>query len=132
MTLYEHMPGDMRRAVDDIVEAIEPEPWPNRFLSLFGLLCERLEARADPDPSLLLQQWAGIVTAVLEHLPPDGSVIECLALMSVSFNDQWRAQALAQIDRDPTVLDRLISAYPAWEDVVESVADAHRKRPLKE
>lgn len=104
MTLYEHMPDDIRCAVDEIVEAIGPESWPDRFLTLIGLLCEKLEARTDPDPSLLLQQWAGIVTGVLEHLPPDASVIECLALMSISFNDQWRAQALAQIDRDPAVL----------------------------
>ncbi len=127
MTLYEHMPDAMRRAVDEIVEAIEPEPWSNRFLTL----CEKLEARTDPDPALLLQQWTGIVTAVLEHLPRDSSVMECLALMSISFDDQWRAQALAQFDRDPTVFDRLISAYPAWNDVVESLVDADRKRPLK-
>lgn len=131
MTLYEHMPDNMRRAVDEIVEAIGPEPWSSRFLCLFGMLCEKLEARADPDPSLLLQQWVGIVTAVLEHFPPDVSVIECLALMSISYNNQWRAQALAQIDRDPTVLDRLISAYPAWNDVVASLVEADRKRPLK-
>lgn len=76
MTLYEHMPDAMRRTVDEIVEATEPEPWSNRFLTLFGLLCEKLEARADPDPSHRLQQWAGIVTAILEHLPPDSSVME--------------------------------------------------------
>lgn len=57
--------------------------------------------------------------------------MECLALMSISFNDQWRAQALAQFDRAPTVFDRLISAYPAWNDVVESLVDADRKRALK-
>lgn len=131
MTLYEHMPDQIREVVDEIVEAIRPEPWSSRFLTLFGLLCEKLETRADPDPAHLLQQWAGIVTAVLEHLPPDGSVMECLALMSISFNDEWRAQALAQFDRDPTVFDRLISAYPAWSDIVESLVDADRKHPLK-
>lgn len=131
MTFYEHMPEQIREVVDEIVEAIRPEPWSNRFLSLFGLLCEKLEARADPDPSHLLQQWTGIVTAVLEQLPPDRSVMECLALMSISFNDAWRAQALAQFDRDPTVFDRLIAEYPAWSDVVESLLDADRKHPLK-
>lgn len=131
MTLYEHMPDDLRSAVAEIVEGIKPESWPDRFLTLFGLLCEKLEERTDPDPSLLLQQWAGIVTAVLEHLPPDTSVIECLALMSISYNDQWRAQALAQIDRDPTVLDRLNSAYPVWNEVVESLVDASRNRPIR-
>lgn len=41
MTLYERMPDAMRRAVDEIVEAIEPEPWSSRFLTPFGLLCEK-------------------------------------------------------------------------------------------
>jgi hypothetical protein len=27
-----------------------------------------------------------------EHLPPNASVVERLALMSISFNDQWRAR----------------------------------------
>lgn len=57
--------------------------------------------------------------------------MECVALMSISFDDQWRAQALTQIERDPAVLDRLSSAYPAWHDVVESLVDATRNRPLR-
>jgi len=49
--------------------------------------------------------------AVLEQLPPDSSVAECLALMSISFNDQWRAQAIARMGRDPQVF---WSIYPDW------------------
>ena len=59
-----------------------------------------------------VQEWSGIVTATLEHLPPDTSIVECLALMSVSFNDEWRAQAIARMDRDPHVFDRLCLTYP--------------------
>lgn len=129
-TLYEHLPPDIRGAVDGIVEAIAPEDWPNRFLYLFGLLCEKLENRADPDPSPLLQQWAGIVTAVMERLPPDIAIIECQALMSISYNTQWRTQALAQLDRDPNTLDRILFKYPAWSDVVESIEAAAHARPI--
>ncbi|WP_245328958.1 hypothetical protein [Bradyrhizobium centrolobii] len=90
-----------------------------------------MEKRTATDPWLLLQQWCGIVTAYLEKEPPDSSVVERLALMSISYNDQWIAQALGQIERDPTVLDRLYAAYPAWVDVVESVAQAGEKLPLR-
>ncbi|MEY9900723.1 hypothetical protein [Bradyrhizobium sp. USDA 329] len=71
------------------------------------------------------------MTAILEHLPPDSSVVECLGLMSISFNDQWRAQALGQIERDPTVLDRLVAVCPDWEDIVETVLEANQRRPIK-
>jgi hypothetical protein len=94
-------------------------------------LSEKLEASAAKDQPQLIQQWAGLVTARLERLPPDSSVIECLGLMSISFNGRWRAQALAQIERDPKVLDRLINTYPAWDEVVESVLDANEKRPIR-
>jgi hypothetical protein len=50
--------------------------------------------------------------------------------MSVSFNDQWRAQAIARMDRDPNVFDRLCVICPDWGAIVDSVAEAHRKRPL--
>jgi hypothetical protein len=79
----------------------------------------------------MIQQWSGLVTATLERLPPDSSVVECLGLMSISFNDQWRAQALAQIERDPTVIDRLIRLYPAWEEIVVSVLTAVETRPIR-
>lgn len=131
MGLYEHLSADMRQAVDKLVEDFRDQPWPKRFLGLIGFLSEQLEERIDSDPSLVLQQWAGLVTAVLEQLPPDASIIECFALMSISFNDQWRAQALAQLDRDPMVLDRLLLAYPMWDDIVESLVDADRTRPLR-
>jgi hypothetical protein len=49
----------------------------------------------------------------------------------ISFNDQWRAQALAQIERDPTVIDRLIRLYPAWEEIVVSVLTAVETRPIR-
>ncbi|MEY9593033.1 hypothetical protein ABIA06_005324 [Bradyrhizobium yuanmingense] len=51
--------------------------------------------------------------------------------MSISFNDQWRAQALGQIERDPTVLDRLVAICPDWEDIVETVWEANQRRPIK-
>lgn len=79
----------------------------------------------------LLQQWTGIVTAILEHLPPDSSVVECLGLMSISFNDQWRGQALGQIERDPTVLDRLVAICPDWADIVETILETDQRRPIK-
>jgi hypothetical protein len=90
MTLYEHLPDTIRKTVDEIVDVLRPEPWPDRFAMLYGLLCDKMEerVRTDPEQWHLLQEWSGIVTAVLEQLPPDSSVAECLALMSISFNDQ--------------------------------------------
>jgi hypothetical protein len=79
----------------------------------------------------MIQQWSGLVTATLERLAPDSSVVECLGLMSISFNDQWRAQALAQVERDPTVIDRLIGLYPAWDEIVVSVLTAVETRPIR-
>jgi hypothetical protein len=132
MTLYEHMPDAMRKVVDEIVEVLRPEPWPDRFAMLYGLLCDKMEERADDrGPYHLLQEWSGIVTAVLEQLPPDSSAVECLALMSVSFNDLWRAQAIARMDRDAHVFDELCSIYPDWAAIVVDLAEAGRKRPLK-
>ena len=130
MTLYEHMPEGMRQVVDDIVEVLHPKSWPDRFAALYVLLCDKLEEQTGSDALHRLQEWSGIVTATLEKLPPDGSVVECLALMSVSFNDQWRAQAIARMDRDPNVFDRLCLIYPDWGGIVVSLAEAHRKRPL--
>jgi hypothetical protein len=82
------MPVAIRQVVDEIVEVLRPESWPDRFVMLCGLLFDRLEARSRSDPSHLLQEFSGIVTAVLEQLPPDRSVVECLALMSITFNDE--------------------------------------------
>ena len=130
MTLYEHMPEGMRQVVDDIVEVLHPESWSDRFAALYGLLCDKLEERKSSDPSRLLQEWSGIVTVTLEKLPPDSSVVECLALMSVSFNDQWRAQAIARMDRDPNVFDQLCVIYPDWAAIVDRLTEAHRKRPF--
>ncbi|MCA1396964.1 hypothetical protein [Bradyrhizobium sp. BRP56] len=131
MTLYEHFPADMRDVVDAYVADLKPQPWPIRFLALIDLLEEKLETKSAPQRRHLIQQWSGIVTATLEHLQSDSSVVECLGLMSISFNDQWRAQALGQIERDPTVLDRLVAICPHWEDIVEGVLDANRRRPIK-
>ena len=130
MTLYEHMPDGMRQVVDDIVEVLRHEPWPDRFAALYVLLCDKLEERTGSDRLHLLQEWSGIVTAVLEQLPPDSSIVDCLALMSISFNDQWRAQAIARMDRDPNVFDRLCLIYPDWGAIVDGIAEAHRKRPF--
>lgn len=131
MGLYEHMPDGMREVVDEIVDILQPEPWPDRFRALYGLLCDKMEEPGRRDPHHLLQEWAGIVTAVLEKLPPDSSIAECLALMSISFNDQWRAEAIARMDREPNVFDRLCSAYPDWGDIVEDLVEADRRRPVK-
>jgi coenzyme F420-reducing hydrogenase beta subunit len=131
MTLYENMPSDVRQMVDDVVGEIRSEPWSNKFLVLIGLLGDRLEACPDADPAFLLLQWTGVVTATLEQLPLDKSVMECMALMSISFNDQWRAQAIDLLERDPTLADRMASTYPSWEDIVEDVAEAHRIHPLR-
>ena len=100
---------------------------------LYGLLCDKMEerVRTDAEPWHLLQEWSGIVTAVLEQLPPDSSVAECLALMSISLNDQWRVQAIARMDRDPFVFDELCSIYPDWTAIVGDLVEADRKRPLK-
>jgi hypothetical protein len=83
------------------------------------------------DPHHVLQEWSGIVTAVLEKLPPDSSIAECLALMSISFNDQWRAQAIARMDREPGVFDRLCSNYTDWDAIVDDFVEADRKRPVR-
>jgi len=131
--LYKYLPDAIRETVDEIVEVLRPEPWPDRFAMLYGLLCDKMEerVRTDSEPWHLLQEWSGIVTAVLEQLPPDSSVAECLALMSISFNDRWRAQAIARMDRDPLVFDELCSIYPDWTAIVDDLVEADRKRPLK-
>jgi hypothetical protein len=51
--------------------------------------------------------------------------------MSISLNDQWRAQAIARMDRDPFVFDELCSIYPDWTVIVDDLVEADRKRPLK-
>jgi hypothetical protein len=50
MTLYEHLPDAIRETVDEIVEVLRPEPWPDRFAMLYGLLCDKMEERADDTP----------------------------------------------------------------------------------
>jgi hypothetical protein len=131
MTLYAHLPADIREVVDAYVVDLRPQPWRIRFLALIDLLEEKLETGAAAEHWRLLQQWTGIVTAILEHLSPDSLVVECLGLMSISFNDEWRAQALGQIERDPTVLDRLVTICPEWEDIVETVLETNQRRPIK-
>jgi hypothetical protein len=130
MGLYEHMPADIRETVDEIVEVIRPEAWPDRFAALHWLLCDRAE-ESTREPLHLLQEWSGIVTAVLEKLDRDSEAVECLALMGISFNDEWRAQAIARMDRDPNVFDGLCAAYPDWADIVCDLAEAGRMRPIK-
>jgi hypothetical protein len=131
MTLYEHLPVDIRGTVDALVLELKPQPWPTRFLAMIGLLGEKLEARTEREPWNLIQQWTALVTATLEHLQPDSSAVECLGLMSISLNGNWRAQALGQIERDSTVLDRLVAICPDWEDIVDSVLEANQRRPIK-
>lgn len=130
-TLYEYLPETIRRSVDELVDELHEADWPTRFLAMIGLLGEKLKERTDPDPALRLQQWAGLVTAIMEKLPPDIDVMESVALMSISYNEIWRAQALARIDRDLEFMDSIIEAYPAWPDIVESLAEAGARRPIR-
>jgi hypothetical protein len=109
---------------------LRPEAWPERFAALHWLLCDRV-AESTREPLHLLQEWSGIVTAVLEQLGTEGEAVECLALMGISFNDEWRAQAIARMDRDPNVFDELCAAYPDWGDLVADLAEAGRQRPLR-
>jgi hypothetical protein len=51
--------------------------------------------------------------------------------LSVDMGDQWRAQAIARMDRDPFVFDELCSIYPDWTAIVDDLVEADRKRPLK-
>ncbi|MGB8983442.1 MAG: hypothetical protein WCC12_16340 [Anaerolineales bacterium] len=51
--------------------------------------------------------------------------------MSISFNDQWRAQAIARMDRDPQVFDELCSTCSDWPAIEDDLAEAHRRRTLK-
>ncbi|MEY9593034.1 hypothetical protein ABIA06_005325 [Bradyrhizobium yuanmingense] len=45
MTLYEHLPADIREVVDAYVGDLRPQPWRIRFLLLIDLLQEKLERR---------------------------------------------------------------------------------------
>jgi hypothetical protein len=130
MGLYEHMPADIRETVDEIVDVLRTEPWPERFAALHWLLCDRVE-ESTREPLHLLQEWTGILTAVLERLGPDSEAVECLALMGISFNDEWRAQAIARMDRDPNVFDELCATYPDWNDLVGDLVEADKQRPVK-
>jgi hypothetical protein len=51
--------------------------------------------------------------------------------MGISFNDEWRAQAIARMDRDPNVFDKLCAAYPDWSDLVGDLVEADKQRPVK-
>ena len=96
MTLYEHLPVDIRGTVDALVLELKPQPWPTRFLAMIGLLGEKLEARTEREPWNLIQQWTALVTATLEHLQPDSSAVECLGLMSISLNGNWALRRSAR------------------------------------
>jgi hypothetical protein len=130
-TLYQYLTGDIKEAVDQFVDDIEDEDWHARFLYLFAILCEQLKKHDNWEAqAIVIQQWTAIITAVMERLPPDPAAIQCQALMSVSKNKAWRALALAEIDRDPSILDRIYAAYPSWFDVVESIVRAQTEHPL--
>ncbi|MEY9900724.1 hypothetical protein ABIA44_004898 [Bradyrhizobium sp. USDA 329] len=57
MTLYEHLPADIREVVDAYVADLRPQPWRIRFLLLIDLLQEKLETGATAGQWRLLQQW---------------------------------------------------------------------------
>ena len=82
-----------------------------------------LLARVEDEPvqarPFEVNAWMALVTGVLEHLKPDVSQPECLALMSVSVSEQLQAEAAAQIAQDPTVNDHLRAAYSDWMTVEE-------------
>jgi len=119
VTFYDHMPPVIREVVDNLVEILRPEPWPDRFAILYYLLFGKLDGSIiNSDPASVVEEWRGVVTAVLEHFPPDRSLVECLALMSISFNETWRAQAIAQMDQDPNIFQQLCSTYSNWESIV--------------
>jgi hypothetical protein len=98
MSLYQYLHSDLRSVVDALVDELEPQPWPIRFLALFGLLSEKLEASAAKDQPRLIQQWAGLVTATLERLPPNSAVIECLGADEHQLQRSM-ARASARADR---------------------------------
>jgi hypothetical protein len=119
MTFYDHMPPVTREVVDNLVEILRPELWPDRFAILYFLLYGKLDgAITNTDPASVVDEWRGLVTAVLEHLSPDTSTVECLALMSISFNGTWRTQAVDQMKCNPNVFQQLCSTYSNWESIV--------------
>ena len=123
MTFYDHMPPVIREVVDNLVEILRPEPWPDRFAILYYLLFGKLDGSIiNSDPASVVEEWRGVVTAVLEHLPPDRSLVECLALMSISFNETWRGQAIARMERDPDIFQHLCSTYSNWGSIVRLAA----------
>mgnify|MGYP005816707441 CR=1 FL=1 len=131
-TLYQYLAGDIKEAVDQFVDDIEQEDWHARFLYLFAILCEQLKKQDTwKAQAIVIQQWTAIITAVMERLEPDPAAIQCQALMSVCTNKEWRALALAEIDRDSSILDRIYAAYPSWPDVVESIERAQTEHPLR-
>jgi hypothetical protein len=111
---YDVMPDDLRDVVDLLVREFRPEPWPVRFLTLLLMLLARVEHKPEHTRHYEINAWMALVTGVLEHLKPDVSQPECLALMSVSVSEQLQAEAAAQIAQDPTVNDHLRAAYSDW------------------
>jgi hypothetical protein len=125
------LPEDLRQTTSAIAADLDDETWPVRFKALIGLLEAGLRERPGLDNARVFQQWAGIVSTVLELLTPDPTKIECLMLMSISYDDVWRAQAREGLEGSPQLAEIFLRANPRWLKIAEMLADAHRRYPLE-
>lgn len=117
--LYDAMPDGLRHDVDLIIQEFRPEPWPVRFCALLSMLLASVEESCALGRPYAINAWKLLVTGLLEHLKPDTTNPECLALMSASASDVLQAAALAHIERDPMIPDFLRATYPEWMTVEE-------------
>jgi hypothetical protein len=116
---YDVIPEDLRENVDLLVREFEPEAWPVRFFVLLSMLLASVEENPAPGRPYAINAWKAVVTGLLEHLKPDVTQPECLALMAASVSDIFQIEASVHMKRDPTIPDRLRSTYPEWMAVEE-------------
>jgi hypothetical protein len=131
LTFHQCLPEELQHTTSEIASDLNDKPWPIRFAALTGLLEAALRERPGLDNARVYQQWAGIVTTVLELLTPDLTKIECLMLMSISYDDEWRAQAREEFEHSPQVGEIFLRTNPRWLKIAEGLADAHRRYPLE-